>query len=78
MCIVDYRVKNNWCNFIGMSVEAAKTPSAKLKLPFGVDVSDVTVSAILPPLGMRLVTAAATDFDAACPPNRLRVVVVCK
>jgi len=60
------------------AVEAAKTPSAKLKLPFGVDVSDVTVSAILPPLGMRLVTAAATDFDAACPPNRLRVVVVCK
>ena len=53
-----------------MAVDAAKTPSAKLKLPFGVDAHDDTVLVILPPppRGMRLVTAvaAAAWFE----PNR--------
>ena len=62
------------------AVDAAKTPSARLKLPLGVETSDDTLSAtMLPPRGIRLVTAAATDFVAACPPNRLSFVVdVCK
>ena len=43
-----------------------KTPSAKLKLPFGVDAHDDTRSATAPPpRGIRLVTAVATDFVVA-------------
>ncbi len=58
------------------AVDAANTPRARLKLPLGVEAREDRLEVKAPPLGIRLVTAAAADL-AVDDPNRLRLVVVC-